>query len=402
MQPQQKHKFSGRLPSRDPDPYPNYSWLRERAPVSMMFSPHGNGNSWFVTSYELAHAMLANPLLSNDNRNSSDWTDADAAEDNDSVRGLLAVDRPEHTRLRKLVHGAFTPNSIRRWHPAIVQICQRAVDRIARDGAADLVSAFAIPVPVQVIHEVLGIPQDQCEDPAHCFDLFYRSGLARPPDAAAEQELLGYLDHLIAYKREHRGDDVTSLLLTHLERGDLRDEDELRSMMYGILGAGHVTTVQFFGSAAFRLLTHPDQRMALDDGRASWAEGVDEMLRIDAPIQATVYRYAMADLEIGGVRIAKGDAVLISLGAANRDPGRFERPDEFQIGRDSSAHLAFGRGVHVCLGMHLARLEAEIGLHILFRQLSDMRLAIPAEEVVWAYGPMLRGPRELPVVFQAA
>lgn len=168
-------------------------------------------------------------------------------------------------------------------------------------------------------------------------------------------------------------------------------------MVLGIFGAGHVTTVQFFGVAVLRLLQHPDQLVDLIAGRARWSDAINEILRFDSPIQATQHRYAVEDMDIGGVQVARGDAVLISVAAANRDPARFDDAARFSVHRASRPNLAFGHGVHLCLGVHLARLEGEIGLDILFRRLPGIRLAIPAAEVAWAYGPMLRGPRELPV-----
>jgi cytochrome P450 len=383
----------------DPDPYPNYAWLRQKAPVSAMYSPHGIGNTWLITSYELARAALADSRLSNDTRNSSDALHVDAAEDEYLARGLLDLDRPEHGRLRRLVSSAFSAQQTERWRPMVAQVCHAAIDDIVARGTADLVADFALPVPVAVIHEVLGVPATQRKSPERCFDLFYRGGLARPFDVAAYNELIAYTDDLIDYKRRHPGDDVTSLLLAQYEAGDIHNERELRSMVLGMLGAGHVTTVQFFGCAILRLMADPQAASDLVSGRVRWADGVNELLRVDAPIQATVYRYATEDFTIGDVGIRRGDAVLISLAAANRDPARFVRPDDLDLDGPKPSHLAFGHGAHLCLGAHLARLEGEVGLEILVRRLANLRLSMAADEVVWAYGPMLRGPRALPVTF---
>jgi cytochrome P450 len=379
----------------DPDPYPNYEWLRDHAPVSPLFSPHETGTTWLVTSYELARSCLSDPRLSNDSRKARGGPDV--AQDEAAARGLLSVDRPEHARLRAMVNSAFSPQAVSRWRPMIERICHEAIEQLAGLDQADLVASYALPVPVAVIHEVLGVPASERKDPARCFDLFYRAGLARPGDPDAYQELLSYIDHLIACMREHRAG-VAGMLLDHLDQGDLHGLRELRSMLLGILGAGHVTTVQFFGNAALRLLEHPDQLDRLRAGQVRWADAVSESLRFDSPIQATQHRYAVTDLTIGGVEIARGDAVLVSVAAANRDRARFDEPARFCPGRAARSSLAFGHGVHLCLGAHLARLEGETGLEMLFRRLPDLRLAIPATEVVWAYGPMLRGPRELPVL----
>lgn len=383
----------------DPDPYPNYAWLQENAPVSLLYSPHGTGRTWLVTSYELARDCLSDPRLSNDSRKARTGPDLD--QDEATARGLLHLDRPDHTRLRGMVSRTFSRSASERWRSLIGRECHAAVDRLAGRAEADLVSDFALPVPVAIIHEVLGVPPGARKDAARCFDLFYRAGLAQPSEQAAYQELLGYIDHLVSYKRQHAGDDVMSLLIDGLDQGELQGMRELRSMVLGILGAGHVTTVQFFGVAALRLLSHPGQLTDLMAGRVPWSDAMNEILRLDSPIQATQHRYVVDDLRVGEVEMAKGDAVLISVAAANRDPSRYEDPARFNIRRPFLSNLAFGHGVHLCLGAHLARLEGEVGLPILFRRLPDLQLAIPPEKVVWAYGPMLRGPRQLPVTLTA-
>ncbi len=379
----------------DPDPYPAYAWLREHVPVSPLASLSGAGKTWLVTSYELARACLTDPRLSNDSRKAR--SEPDEIGDGATARGLLSLDRPEHTRLRAMVARAFSPQAVARWRPMIERETHTAIDRMAGRAEADVVRDFALPVPVAVIHEVLGVPGAERKDAARCLDLFYRAGLAQPNEPEAYQELLGYIDHVISYKRRHRGDDVTSLLLGHADRGELSGMGELRSMVLGIFGAGHVTTVQFFGAAVLRLLQHPDQLAGLVAGRTRWSDAINEILRFDSPTQATQRRYAVEDMRIGGADVARGDVVLISVAAANHDPARFEDPARFSVHRISRANLAFGHGVHLCLGIHLARLEGEIGLDILFRRLPHLRLAIPAAEVAWAYGPILRGPREIPV-----
>jgi cytochrome P450 len=385
---------AGRL-AGDPDPYPNYQWLRENAPVSPLYSPYGAGRTWLVTSYELVRACLSDPRLSNDSRKAR--AGPDNSEDEATARGLLELDRPEHARLRRIVTHAFSPQAAARWRPMIEDECHAAIDRFAGHAEADIVADFAVPVPVAVIYEVMGIPPGERKDATRTFDLFFRAGLAQPGDPDAYQELLGYVDFLIGYKRQHRGDDVMTLLLESYDREEIRGMRELRSMVLGIFGAGHVTTVQFFGAATLRLLQHPDQLGDLMAGRARWPDAINEALRFDSPIQATQHRYATADMVIGDTQIARGDAVLLSVAAANRDPGRFDDPERFSIHRTARSNLAFGYGVHLCLGAHLARLEGEAGLAILFRRIPGIRLAAPAGQIAWAYGPMLRGPLRLPV-----
>jgi cytochrome P450 len=394
----------------DPDPYSNYAWLREQAPVSPLVSPHTNRPAWFVTSFELAKACLSDDRLSNDDSNDGDNSDNTnnssgdyaAVDDGDEyiARGLLRLDRPEHTRLRRTVSTVFSPGAAERARPMVERVCHAAIDRFADRGEADVVAEYGLPVPVAVIHEVLGAPESLRDDPAHCLDLFVRAGLDRPVDQDSYVALIDYLDRLVDFKRTHPGDDVTTLLLRELDAGQLRDIRELRSMMLSILGAGHISTVQFLGSSMLRLLQHPDQLAELMSGAVPWRAAVHEMLRFDSPVQASVYRYALEDMEIDGVAIAKGDAVLISLGSANRDQDTFADAGEFHADRPVRQNLAFGYGAHLCLGVHLARLEGEVALDVFFRRLKDVRLAMPIDEVAWGYGPMLRGPLALRVAFQ--
>ncbi|MBM7775505.1 cytochrome P450 [Actinokineospora baliensis] len=384
----------------DPDPYPNYAWLRDQAPVSPLVSPNATRPTWFVASFELAKQCLADVRLSNDDRNGGDHEVVDDGDDH-IARGLLRLDRPDHTKLRRMVSSMFSPGAAERARSMVESVCHAAIDRFAERGEADVIAEYGLPVPVAVIHEVLGVPDSQRDDPAHCLDLFVRAGLDRPFDQDAYLELIEYVDRLVAYKRANPGDDVTTSLLRNLDAGELTDVRELRSMMLSLLGAGHISTVQFLGSSVLRLLQHPDQLARLTSGAVRWKDAVHEMLRYDPPVQASVYRYALADMEIGGVQVAKGDAVLISLGAANRDLAAFDNADEFHADRPVGLNLAFGYGAHLCLGVHLARLEGEIALDILFRRLRGIRMSTPVEEIAWGYGPMLRGPLELRIAFDA-
>ena len=386
----------------DPDPYANYAWLRENAPVSEVYTPHRKGRTWLVTSYALVRAGLADPRLSNDDRNSAAPPAPFGSGEWDPARGLLDLDRPEHTRLRRLVAGAFSSGAVDGMRPMMARITEAAIDAFADAGRCDLVESFSLPVPVAIIHEVLGIPEEQREPPARCMEMFYKAGLTDPLDLDALQGLLEYTRRLAAYKRAHPGNDVAAALLKGFETGRLRDENELAAMILSVLGAGHVTTVQFLGAAVHRLVQHPDQLRAVLSGEVGWANVVNEILRYDSPVQASVYRYATEDLPLGDVHISKGDAVLLCVAAANRDPAYVSDPEEFRVDRSLRGNLAFGHGAHLCLGAHLARLEGEIALDALFTQLQDLALAVPADRVVWTYGPMLRGPRALPVTFRPA
>lgn len=382
----------------DPDPYANYSWLRENAPVSELYVPGQERTTWLVTTYDLARASLNDPRLSNDDRHATGEAGAFGSEGYDPARGLLDLDRPEHGRLRGLVSGAFSPGAVERMRPMMRRVSEEAVERIAGLEGCDLVAAYTLPAPVAIIHEVLGIPESEREDPARCFDLFYRTGMRQPIDTAALAELLAYVRHLVGFKRANPGEDVGTHLVRGLETGDLHSEDELVSMVLSVLGAGHVTTVQFLGAAVVRLLEEPAVLAAVRAGDVTWTAVVDEVLRLDSPVQASVYRYVTEDMDLGGVPVSRGDAVLVSIASANRDPARFSCPDAFRPDRGARSGLAFGFGAHLCLGANLARLEGEIALDVLFQRLDSLTAAIPLEDVTWSFGPMLRGPLTLPVI----
>ncbi|GEB48475.1 cytochrome P450 family protein [Streptomyces cacaoi] len=385
----------------DPDPYANYAWLRENAPVSEIYAPHRSGRTWLVTSYPLVRAGLADARLSNDDRNSADPPAPFGSGQWDPARGLLDLDRPEHTRLRRLVAGAFSAGAVSAMRPMVERVTDEALEAVAGEGRCDLVESFSLPVPVAVIHEVLGIPEDEREAPARCVELFHKASLTDPPDLGALGELLDYTRRLAVRMRRHP-EAVGATLVRGLETGQLRDEDELAAMILSVLGAGHMTTVQFLGAAVHRLLQHPGQLRAVLAGEVAWAGVVNEILRYDSPVQSSVHRYATEDLELAGEHIARGDTVVLSLAAANRDPEFVPEPEEFRVDRPVRSNLAFGHGAHLCLGAHLARLEGEVALPALFARLRDLTLAVPADRVVWTYGPTLRGPRALPVTFRPA
>lgn len=388
------------LPGRDgdPDPYPSYALMREHAPVSPVATSDGDRNTWLVTSYELARACLTDPRLSSDSRNGGGGEPSARGRDDPIQRNLLALDPPEHTRLRRVVSAAFGAAAVARLRPRIEAACLAAIGSFGDRGSADLAPEYALAVPVAVIHDVLGIQPDRRKDPAECFSLFCRVGALGPPDPGAAEEVAGYLDELITYKRRHPGPDLTTALLDDLAAGSLRDAGELRAMLFVLLGAGHTTTFPFLATAILRSLELPGGPAMLTGEPQVRRRWLEEVLRHDSPVQASQRRYADSDLCLGGHRVAAGDTVVVSFAAANRDPGRFPDPDEARWDRDSRAHLAFGQGIHFCLGAHLARAEGEIALRCLFSALPELRLRIPPERIAWAFGPMLRGPRELPVV----
>ncbi|MFD5450909.1 cytochrome P450 family protein [Streptomyces sp. NPDC003470] len=378
----------------DPDPYPNYRWLRANAPACPMGGDTAEESTCFVTSYELVRAGLLDSRLSSDPRNAAGADPSAPAE-----RSVLDSDPPDHGRMRRVVNPAFSLTAVDALRPTIARICREAIAGLAGHGRADLMAEYGLVVPVAVIHEILGVPPEQRVDPVLFMDRFWWAAAAREPDPEAAEFIDAYVTRILEYKRAHPGDDVTTALLRALEDGGLRDESELRGMVTAVLGAGHTTTVPLVSAGIVRMLQHPAQRAKAMADSARWADVVEELLRHDSVIQVSTNRYAVEDLVIGDVPVPRGGTVLMSFAAANRDPARFDDPDVFDMDRPRGGHLAFGHGTHFCLGAHLGRAEAEIALRLLFETLGDVRLTVPVEDVVWSFGPMLRGPAAIPVTF---
>ncbi|MGA4844127.1 cytochrome P450 family protein [Streptomyces sp. G45] len=378
----------------DPDPYPNYRWLRENAPACPMGGDTDADSTCFVTSYDLVRAGLLDSRLSADPRNAA-GADPLAPAD----RSVLDTDPPDHGRLRRVVNPAFSLSAVDALRPGIARACREAIAAFAGRGRADLMAEYGLVVPVAVIHDILGVPPEERADPAEFLHRFWWAAAAREPDPEAAAFVEEYVTGIIDHKRAHPGNDVTTALLRALDTGELRDESELRGMVTAVLGAGHITTVPLVSAGIVRMLQHPEQLARATADPERWPDVVEELLRYDSVIQVANNRYALEDMAVGDVPVPKGGTVLLSFAAANRDPARFADPDVFDMDRPRGGHLAFGHGTHFCLGAHLGRAEAEIALRTLFEELGDIRSDIPLEEVVWSFGPLLRGPAAIPATF---
>jgi len=380
------------------DPYPVYARLLAHGPVHHVRMAVA-GPCWMVVGHDAVRTALADPRLRNDIRHSANWE-----HDGNHAVGpnMLQADPPDHTRLRKLVAREFTARRIQALRPRIQRVAGELVGAIGPSGRADLVDAFAFPLPITVICELLGVPHmDRNVFRAWSTEIV----AATDPEAAtqASQEMAVYLLGLIEEKRNTTpagdGDLLHALVRTTDTDGDALTPDELLGMAFLLLVAGYETTANLISSASRLLLTHPGQLAAL---RADWTllEGaVEEALRCEPAAQATAYRYTAEPVTLAGVRIPAGETLLIYLASANRDPARFPDPDRFDIHRDPAdtrAHLSFGHGLHHCLGAPLARLEAAVALRTLLERCPDLALEAGAELPDWRPG-LLRGLRTLPV-----
>ena len=376
------------------DPHPVYARLREQGPVHRVRLPAPDDQlvTWLVVGYEEARAALADPRLAKD----TSKVGLGSPDQGLIGRHLLFADPPEHTRLRSLVSRAFTMRRVEELRPRVQEITDELLDAMLPRGRADLVESLAYPLPITVICELLGVPElDRAE-----FRKMSTESVA-PTSADSEYEaftkLAAYLDQLIEDKRRAGPSDdlLGELVRTTAEDGDRLSAGELRGMAFLLLIAGHETTVNLIAGGVHNLLTHPGQLAALraDPGLVDGA--VEEMLRHDGPVENATFRFAAEDLEIAGVSMTKGDPVIIGLSAADRDAGRFPDPDRFDIRRETQGHLAFGHGIHYCLGAPLARLEARTAIRSLLERAPGLAQDGPPGE--WLPGTLIRGPRSLPV-----
>ncbi|MFE0800533.1 cytochrome P450 [Streptomyces sp. NPDC058812] len=365
--------------------------LRARGAVHRVFVP-GSGESRLVVTRDAARAALTDPRLRNDIRHSASWrTDGGHA----IGRNMLQSDPPQHTRLRRLVAGHFTAGRIAALRPRVERVAGDLLAALPRQGTADLVGRYALPLPVTVICDLLGVPETDREG-FHTWS----NELVMPtsPEAAASAAgaLTGYLTELTDHKRRTPDDTLLSDLVAAADGGALTAE-ELLGMAFLILVAGHETTVNLISATVHSLLTHPDQLARLRAEPELTERAVEESLRYNSPVHATAFRFAAEPLELAGTRIAAGDSVLVSLAAASRDPGHFPDPDRFDIGRRAQGHLGFGHGLHHCLGAPLARVEAAVAVRLLLGRHPALALAADPATLTWRTSTLLRGLAELPV-----
>lgn len=326
-------------------------------------------------------------------------------------RSLLTLDPPDHTRLRKLVQPWFTGRAIDALRPRIEEIANELLDEAeaaaaargetAPDRCMDLVEAFAYPLPVTVISEMVGVPrEDWAQIRQWSETLFSRRGRTMTDEQRQNLRAFSdYLRDLAARRRAAPAEDLTTFLVNAEEEGDRLDDTELLAMIFLIYVAGHITTVNLIGNGVVALLTRPEQLAKVQRDLSLARNLVEETLRYWGPAEQTFPRIALEDVEIDGVVIARNERVMVGLAAADRDPARFADPEQFDVTRpDANRHIAFGKGAHACLGTPLARAEGEIAFATLIRRFPDLQLAISADELTWKEN-FLRGFREVPVRF---
>lgn len=380
-----------------------YAELRRLGPLHRVRTADGSV-TWLVVGYDLAREALAHPLLSKDPEPFTEQLRASGRHILLAGSGfggnMLMADPPVHTRLRRLVSGVFTTQSVEKLAPRMEDLAHELVDAFAAQGHTDLVASFTAPLPITVISELLGVPEEARDD----LLAWTRHSMGAPSERqrAGLTALNTYLRELLDAKRRRPADDLLSRLIA------VRDEDsgklsdtELLGTAVVLVVAGHETTVNLLGNALTALLDHPAQAQALREAPERIPGAVEEFLRYDPPLEITPTRFASEELELGGQVIGPGETVTVALTSAGRDAPveAGADPDELDVLRPHARHVSFGHGIHYCIGAPLARLEAEIALRVLLSRLPDLAWAEPAEPVAWLPAGITRGPVRLPVRF---
>jgi cytochrome P450 len=385
------------------DPYPLYRQLREHDPIHRSHAVRG----WVLFRQADALEILRDARFSADDRHYAAYASERAGAIADGLVDptqpeepvMLRSDPPDHTRLRSLVSRAFTPRAVEKLQPRIEELTDQLLAQAAQRGTFDVIADFAVPLPVTIIAEMLGVPAEDRATFKRWSD--HLVGFLDPQASPGPQilrrtadEFFAYMDRIAAVRRAEPADDLISALVAAEERGDRLSEQELHGTLALLLAAGNETTTNLIGNGLLALLRHPDQLALLRADPTLIGRAVEELLRWDSPVQFTA-RIPTEDIDFHGHRFAKGQAVIAVLGSANRDPAAIDDPERLDITRAEARHLSFGYGIHFCLGAQLARLEARVALGALVRRFPDLRLA--SDRVRWRRLTFLRGLEALPV-----
>ncbi|MEV4234174.1 cytochrome P450 [Nocardia sp. NPDC050408] len=389
-------------------PYAFYEELRAEGPVHPVELNSGV-RAWLVVDLDVAREVLRHPAIRKDPRTDASRKARGLPIDDTGVGAvnarisyhLLNTDPPGHARLRRLVAPAFAPARIEALTPRVLAIADELLDRIAADGAGrvDLLSEYAFPLPITVICELLGVPVADRADFREWSRIIVELSTATPEEVRqATDAIAEYFERLVTRRRaEGLGEDLVSDLIVANADGDRLTDDELISMVFLILVAGHETTVNLIGNTVLTLLSDPARYRALHGNTEAVPALIEEMLRYDGPVNVATLRYTTEPVTLGGIEIPSGEMVLVALGSANHDERHFADAAEFDPQRSTSGHLAFGHGIHYCLGAGLARLEARIAITRLVEQYPDLRLAAEGGELRWRESMLIRGLQDLPV-----
>lgn len=382
------------------DPHAVYRELRARGPIHRIRLDGVLG--WLVVDHEVAKQAFTEPGISKKigsplgqevlARNGAADTFNAAINDN-----MLFSDPPQHTRLRKLVTKAFTGRAVRQLGPRITTIADELLAELATRERADLLDSYAFPLPIAVICELLGVPDDDKDDFRAWTAVVVNDSASIEERTAAGISFFTYMTKLIEERTATPGEDLLSELIVAKEDGDRLDQSELISMLLLLLAAGHETTVNLIGNAVYEMLREPALARRLQAEPETVPAFVEEVLRSHGSIHLATARYTTEPITLGGQEIGAGEFIMISVAAANRDPSRFSEPDRFDADRADNRHIAFGHGIHFCLGAALARMEATVAINRLLDRIPHLSLDVAPEELSWRKSLLIRGLAALPV-----
>jgi cytochrome P450 len=398
--------WGGWDPATRDDPYPVFEDLRSECPVHRVRLADGH-DAWLVVGYEAARQALKDARLSKDMLAAMD-ADPDIVDEGlpgpAFARHMLAVDPPDHTRLRRLVAPAFAPSRIAALEPSIERIAHGLLDDLhvaGPEAVVDLVAGYALPLPFRVIGALLGIPEQEQSSLQQRFRTLLQPWSGSPPREAvdASNSIVATLADLVAACRRRPGNDLISLLVVANEGDDRLTEQEVLSTLFQLIVAGHDTTTSLIGNGMVDLLDHPEQFRLLTAEGHRIPDAIEEFMRYSAPVPHATFRVTTDAVTLDGVEVPAGQQVLVCLAGANRDPAVRTDPMVLDVTRPPRAHLGFGHGIHFCLGAPLARLEARIAFSVLLGRFPNLRLAVPRRDLQWSHGDglVLRGLAELPV-----
>lgn len=387
------------------DPYPIYARLREEMPVCRIRLGRGV-YAWLITRYEDVLAAFKDDRLVNDRRNAPtkhrpfkedllNWIFSILN------RNMLGSDNPDHARLRGLVQQAFTARRVEEMRAQIERLTEGLLDGVAGRQQIDIVRDYAVPLPATVIAQLLGVPVSDRERFHHWSDAILSlnaaewSGLLRA--APIVLMFLRYIRKLVKLREKEPQDDLVSALVAARQAGDKLSENEVVAMIFLLLVAGHETTVNLIGNGTLSLLENPEELAKLRAQPLLMASAVEELARYEGPLEFANARWATSDITLSGGTVPKGEPLLLALVSSNRDPQQFASPDKLDLARETNRHLAFGQGMHYCLGAMLARMEAQIALTTLLRRFPDLRLTGPRSQLRWRKSVVLRGLESLPI-----
>ncbi len=387
------------------NPFPFYAQLRAEAPVFPV-TLRRNQRAWLVTRYDDVLAVFKDERLAKNRHNAMTPEQSKKAPRMPSFfkpfeRSLLSLDDPDHARLRVLVHKAFTPRRIEQMRDQIQNVTNELLDAAEPRGGMDLIADFALPLPLTMIGRILGIPAKD-NDKFRRWTKTLLSAASNPNPFVLVPSMMSFMSYMrkqIKDRQTHPQDDLITALAQAKEGNDSMTEDEILAMIFLLLSAGHETTVNLIGTGTLALLEHLDQLTKLRNQPMLSKTAIEEILRFVCPAEMATERYAREDITIAGTTIPRGELVLAVIASANRDANYFDNPDALDVERTNNKHLAFGQGIHYCLGAPLARLEGQIAIDTLLQRMPNLHLSVAPEQLRWRGGLILRGLEALPVSF---